>query len=191
MTAQIDTDKVKQLAHRATRSAQCRFGTLEDTTRDYWDMRQEAAVAIWKAFSKGKNDAYAFAAGRYAAIEWQRQWRGIKSHRTGTPAPPTFYAKCLDDETNTYSTRGQDDGCIVSDEVIEELFAMLLNARRAKGQKEVDGAVRAANIVRLLAAGYNNIGIAQEMQMTMYNVKNYRRLIRVTLQKLACERGVA
>jgi hypothetical protein len=191
MSAQIDTDKLKQLAHRATRSAQAMFGATEDTDRDYWDMRQEAAVAVWKSLAAGKNDAYAFTAGRYAAIGWQRQWRGMKSHRTGEPAPPTFYAKSIHDESHAYSAGVDDDSFIISDEVIEELFEIMLNSRRAKGQKEIDGAVRAANIVRLLAAGYNDLGIAQELGMTVYNVRNYRRLIRITLQYLARQRGVA
>ena len=76
MSVTIDSDEVKLLIHRATRSAQSQFGPLEDTPRDYWDMRQEATVAIWKSLQAGKCDAYAFAAGRYAAIEWQRHWRG-------------------------------------------------------------------------------------------------------------------
>jgi hypothetical protein len=191
MNAPIDTDKLKQLAHRATRSAQTFFGPTEDTDRDYWDMRQEAAVAIWKSLSAGKDDAYAFTAGRYAAIGWQRQWRGMKSHRTGEPAPPTFYAKSIHDESGAYSPGVDDNSFIVSDEVIEELFEMILNTRRAKGQKEIDGAVRAANMVRLIVAGYNNLGIASEMQMTRYNVLNYRRQIRITLQTLARSGGVA
>ena len=29
-----------------------------------------------------------------------------------------------------------------------------------------------------------NLGIAQELQMTVFNVKNYRRQIRITLQTL-------
>ena len=53
-----------------------------------------------------------------------------------------------------------------------------------KGKREIDGAVRAATIVRLIAAGYNNLGIAQEMQMTMSTVRFYRRQIRLTLQRL-------
>jgi DNA-binding CsgD family transcriptional regulator len=73
-----------------------------------------------------------------------------------------------------------DDSCIISDEVIEELFEMPLNSHRAKGQKEIDGAVRAANILRLLVAGYNNLGTALEMQLTYYYVQNYRRQIRIT-----------
>ena len=126
MSAQIDTDKLKQLAHRATRSAQAMFGPTDETDRDYWDMRQEAAVAVWKSLAAGKNDAYAFAAGRNAAIGWQRQWRGMKSHRTGEPAPPTFYAKSIHDESEAYSAGVDDDSFIVSDEVIEELFEMML-----------------------------------------------------------------
>jgi hypothetical protein len=191
MSAQIDADKLKQLAHRATRSAQIMFGPTDETDRDYWDMRQEAAVAVWKSLSAGKNDAYAFTAGRYAAIGWQRQWRGMKSHRTGEPAPPTFYAKSIHDESEDYGAGVDDESFIVSDELIEELFEMIMNTRRAKRQKEIDGAMRAANIVRLLAAGYNNLGVAQEMQMTYYNVRNYRRQIRITLQTLALQRGVA
>ena len=190
MSLPIDTEKLKQLAHRATRSAQFMFGPTEDTDRDYWDMQQEAAVAVWKSLAAGKNDAYAFTAGRYAAIGWQRQWRGMKSHRTGEPAPPTFYAKSIHDESETYVAGVDDDSYIVSDVVIEELFEMMLNTRRAKGQKEIDGAVRAVNIVRLIVAGYNNFGIANEMQMTHYNVLNYRRQIRITLQTLARAGGV-
>ena len=185
MSAPIDTDKLKQLAHRATRSVQAMFGPTDETDRDYWDMRQEAAVAVWKSLAAGKNDAYAFTAGRYAAIGWQRQWRGMKSHRMGEPAPPTFFAKSIHDESEAYCAGVDDDSYIVSDEVIEELFEMILNTRRAQGQKEVDGAVRAANIVRLLVAGYNNLGICQETGLTYYNVRNYRRQIRITLQILA------
>jgi hypothetical protein len=191
MTAQTDPDKIKLLAHKATRSAQTRFGSLDLTERDYWDMRQEAAVAVWKSLAASKCDAYAFAAGRNAAIGWQRQWRGMKSHRTGELAPPTFYAKSIHEESEAYSAGVDNDSCIISDEVVEELFEMMLNSRRAKGQKEVDGAVRAANIVRLIVAGYNNIGICQETGMTLYNVRNYRRQIRITLQTLARGGGVA
>jgi hypothetical protein len=62
-----------------------------------------------------------------------------------------------------HSSAGVEDKCcILSDEVVEELFEMILNARRAKGQKEIDGAVRAANIARLIVAGYNNLGICQD-----------------------------
>ena len=184
MTSPTDLEKLKTLAHCAARSAQAQFGALNLTDHDYWDMRQEATVAIWKSLATGKCDAYAFAAGRYAAIEWQRHWRGIKSHRTGTPAPPTFYARSLGDETGHPALHGDDDEGILSDELIEDLFEMLLHSRRAKGRKEIDGAVRAAIIMRLLAAGYNNLGIAQELQMTLCNVKNYRRQIRMTLQTL-------
>jgi DNA-binding CsgD family transcriptional regulator len=191
MIAQIDTDQIKLLAHRATRSAQSRFGSFDLPEHDYWDMRQEAAIAVWKAFRAGKNDAYAFAAGRNAAIGWQRQWRGMKSHRTGELAPPTFYAKSIHDEREAYSIGVVDDSCILSDELVEELFEMILHTRRAKGQKEIDGAVRAANIMRLIAAGYNNLGIAQEMQMTYYNVRNYRRQIQITLKAIARAGGVA
>jgi hypothetical protein len=159
MTAQTDPDKIKLLAHRATRSAQARFGSLDLTERDYWDIRQEAAIAVWKSLAAGKNDAYAFAAGRNGAIGWPRQWRGMKSHRTGTPAPPTFYAKCIHDESGAYSAGVDDDECIICDEVVEELFAMLLNRRRANGRKEIDDAVRAANIMRLIVAGYTSVGI--------------------------------
>jgi hypothetical protein len=159
MTAQTDPGKIKLLAHKATRSAQARFGCLDLTERDYWDMRQEAAVAVWKSLSAGKNDAHAFAAGRNAAIGWQRHWRGMKSHRTAEPARPTNGAKSIHDESEAYSAGVDDDECIISDEVVEELFAMLLNRRRAKGRKEIDGAVRAANIMRLIVAGYTSVGI--------------------------------
>ena len=191
MTAQIDTDQIKLLAHRATRSAQSRFGSFDLTEHDYWDMRQEAAIAVWKAFRAGKNDAYAFAAGRNAAIGWQRQWRGMKSHRKGELSPPTFYAKSINDDVYYYEAGGHDDGYILSDELVEELFEMIMCTRRAKGQKEVDGAVRAANIMRLIAAGYNNFGIANEMQLTFYNVRNYRRQIQITLKAIARAGGVA
>ena len=110
----------------------------------------------------------------------------MKSHRTGEPAPPTFYAKSIHDESEAYSAGVDDDERIISDEVVEELFEMLLNNRRAKGQKDIDGAVRAANIVRLLVAGYNKLGICQETGLTLYNVRDYRRQIRITLQALAC-----
>ena len=191
MTASIDLEKLKTLAHRAARSAQSRCGLLDLNQSDYLDMRQEAAVAVWKSLAAGKCDAYAFTAGRYAAIGWQREWRGMKSHRTGEPAPPTFYARSIHDESEAYYAGGDDDSFIVSDEVVEELFEMILNTRRAKGQKEIDGAVRAANIVRLLVAGYNNVGICQETGLTLYYVRNYRRQIRITLQSLARAGGVA
>jgi hypothetical protein len=129
--------------------------------------------------------AYAFARGCYAAIEGKRQWRDIKSHRTGTPAPPTLYVKDIHNESEAYSPRVDDDEHIISDEVVVELFEMMLNTRRAKGQKEIDGAVRAANIVRLIVARYNNFGICHETGLTPYNVRNYRRQIRITLQALA------
>jgi hypothetical protein len=125
---------------------------------------------VWKLLPAGKNDANAFAAARNAAIGWQRQWHGIKSHRTGTPAPPTFYAKSIHDESEAHSTDTDDECCIISDEVVEELFEMILNTRRARGQKEVSDAVRAANIVRLIVADYNNLGIAQAMQMSAKEV---------------------
>jgi DNA-binding CsgD family transcriptional regulator len=191
MSAQLDFAKFNQLAHSATRSAQFRFG-VEVTARDYADMWQEAALAIWKAWCAGKADAYAFAAGRHAAIEWQRAWRGIKSHHKGVRTSPTFYARPLDDaEWHAYAAPQNDDGYILSDEVIEELFELMLNTRRAKGQKEIDGAVRAAHMMRLIAAGYNNLGIAQELHMTQDNVRFYRRHIRLTLQTLARAGGVA
>ena len=62
---------------------------------------------------------------------------------------------------------------------------MMLNARRAKGRKEIDGAECAANIVRLFAAGYDKLGISLETGLTHYNVRNNRRQVRITLQVLA------
>lgn len=192
MSACLDSDEVKLLIHRATRSAMARFGPLDETGRDYWDMWQEASIAVWKALEADKPDAYAFAAGRYAAIEWQRAWRGMKDHRTGSPTPPTFYAKRLWAETDDCAIQ-ENSGAAweLTDPMVERLFELLINTRRAKGKKEIDGAVRATHIARLIVAGYNNVGICQETGLTYYNVRNYRRQLRITLEALLDAQGAA
>jgi len=53
MTAETDPDKIKLLAHKATRSAQARFGSLDLTERDYWDQRIHIRTACRAAMRRG------------------------------------------------------------------------------------------------------------------------------------------
>ena len=73
----------------------------------------------------------------------------------------------------------------LDEEQVRQLAQLFLAARAKRGGRGEFAAVRDARIVALLSQGYNNLGIAHELEIPPEHVKVYRRQIRHMLRQIA------
>ena len=154
------------------------------TSEDIQDMRQEAALAIWR--NLGKGERYAFRCGVNAARLWWRRyvadWRNNGRRPEKTPQGSAVSLTLFEGESgdtleSAFATPTEDRGEL-SRKQIAHLVEIFLEARIHKGKRGRAAAVRDAQIVALLCQGYDNAGIAHVLGIPHRHVRQYRRRIR-------------
>ena len=70
----------------------------------------------------------------------------------------------------------------IDEEILADLF---LKHRKKRGRRGHAASQRDAKICKLILAGYGNVGIAQELEISEDNVRRYRTDIRNKLRKIA------
>ena len=171
---------IMQLANKAAAVAVIRLDrppTLKEA--DFEDLRQEAALAIWRNLERGER--YAFVAGRNAAIlHWIRDICGSNPNAGVLP----------NWQLHGEVGEGEDlEG--LPDEVVLELVKIFIEARARGGERTLKAAIRDAQIVALLCQGYSVEGIAQELGIPGDHVSVYRSKIKKVLAAYAAEHNIS
>lgn len=171
------------LVRRAVYSATRELGEL--TKEDYHDMLQEAQLFILK-YAQGKHEAYQYKVARWAALGFyfRHILEGRAGQKRGGPWVEAHYS--LNERIDTAAPVKTTTARVLP--VATPALVKLLARTRAKGERLTARGIKAAKkdvrILQLLAAGYNNFGIAQELGISPASVRACRMRIRRTLHKL-------
>ena len=179
------SDLVRSAVYSATRN----LGEL--TKEDYHDMLQEAQLAIFK-YAQGKHPAYQYKVARWATLGFyfRHILEGRAGQKRGGPWVEAHYPlnERLDiaaqDNLNTTRLSKPRPLPIQGDE-LARIFASSRSRSGRLTSRSMKAAWKDVRILQLLAAGYNNFGIAQEIDISPASVRACRMRIRRTLNKLA------
>lgn len=188
-------NEVYRIAQMAVKSAvlRGRYPFCED---DYTDMLQEAALTIMQC-KPGMSEAYYFAAGRTAALNWLIWWR------YGAPRDKLFGSRCtwltprvssLDEIRDIAGAEPDQYSNILTEDRARVLWHIFELTRRKRSATTRSCIQRDVEICRLLCDGYNVDGIAVETGINKHTVNRYRELIRGRLNQwiqtsTACEQN--
>lgn len=157
---------------------------------DLEDLRQEAALTLWRTANKFPDDEessrrYAFGAAVNETIKaYVRQIIG-KNPQYADPLPET-----LDGDIAVVNPDPIED-TFLDPGILKALAEIFIDARIQKRGRAKEAAFRDVAICAMVYAGYNNKGIARALGLKDWRTaKTYRRKIRKVLMGYAEEHGI-
>ena len=172
-------------ARQAVFRARSRF--LSDHTAlnrwDVEDMIQAAALVYWQSLRRGEGAGYAFAAASRAAAHCYAQAIIGRNPLDTLELTSAAGVNCTSGASNVPD--GTDEGSWLEE---VDLVAALTAARQSAARARVGTIATDIRIIRLLAQGYTNAGIATVLGTTEKSIRNRRyrikRQLRATCEKM-------
>ncbi|HNS49861.1 MAG TPA: LuxR C-terminal-related transcriptional regulator [Anaerolineae bacterium] len=152
---------------------------------DIEDMIQAAALVYWQSLRRGEQAGYTFAAASRAAACCYAQAIVGRNPLDTVELTSAAGINCTSGSSDAPNDAGERSWL---EEV--DLVAALTAARQSAARARVDAIETDVRIIRLLAQGYTNAGIATVLGTTEKSIRNRRHRIKQQLKAACAKMGI-